>query len=585
MAQLRLASRRAGSRVGAAWRRLLAVVLLASCGFAASQAVHVELILDASGSMYNRLADGRYRIEAAKQVLVDLISGLSAGEDLNVGLRVYGARMLATEDGACEDTHLEVPIAGVDRDALRSTVENTLARGATPIAYSLQLAAQDLPTTGVRRVVLVTDGIEACGGDLAAVAQLYAELGIELKIVGFDLGASAAAAFAAIADFENALSAEELAGALQDALGGVAEASVERVPVTVVVTRGGERTDEGVRVTFVSAVSSLSVPLVSTANGEFEALLPPGGYVAELIDAFADGRVTQIAGLSVDPLTPATFEFELAPPFDVELVVTQETPAAGTRILVEFAGAPTATLGLVAVAPAGSPDAIRLYQAYVSSASGSVELLTPDVPGSYEARFYLTLPEGGHLVIGRSGAFETLAPTATLEAPAQVAAGTRFDIGWSGPAGQGDAIVLEPVDETPATGRPASVRLFTSPAVMQAPSVEGAYELRYLTGQSGSVLATLRIDVIAAVVTLIAPSEVAASAFFDIVVEGAVGPQDSIVTVRSGAPDQGAEAFGPPRRVYGSRVQSRAPAEPGEYELRYLNGRGEIVLRHALTVL
>jgi len=175
------------------WRGSLLVLVLVVMGVSAAQ-TYVELILDASGSMYNRLGDGRYRIEAAKQVLVDLISGLPASDDLHVGLRVYGTRLQATAEGACEDSHLEVPIAGVDRSALRTVVEATLARGATPIALSLQLAARDFPTAGTRRVVLVTDGLESCGGDLEEVAQLYAELGIDLRIVGFDLSAGAASA-------------------------------------------------------------------------------------------------------------------------------------------------------------------------------------------------------------------------------------------------------------------------------------------------------------------------------------------------------------------------------------------------------
>ena len=568
----------------AATRRAALLLTLAALSTFATAQVHVELILDASGSMYNRLGDGRYRIEAAKQVLVDLIAGLPAEADLHVGLRVYGARLQAGDDHACEDSHLEVPILGVDRAALRGTVESTLARGATPIAYSLQLAAEDLPTSGSRRVVLVTDGLESCGGDLAAIAQLYADLGIDLKIVGFDLDETAAAAFAAIADFENALSAEELAGALQEALGDVAVASVERVPVVVTVTRGGEATSDGVTVAFVSAVDSQRVPLAATAVGRFEAELPPGGYVAELIDAFADGRVTQISGLSVEPVEAAVFTFELAPEFAVTLSVAQESPTAGSRVTVDFSGAPAETLGLIALAPAGSADAIRLYQAYVSTASGSVELLTPDTPGSYEARFYLTLPEGGHRVIGRSALFETSAATASLVAPQQVAAGTRFEIMWTGPAGQGDMIVMEPLDGTPAVGRPASTRTYSSPATFQAPTAEGEYELRYLTGQTGTVLATLRVEVIAAVVTITAPAEVAADTFFDVFVGGAVAPQDAIILVRAGAPDQGAETFGPARRVYGPRVQSRAPAEPGEYELRYVNARGEVLQRLPLTV-
>lgn len=566
-----------------AWRFMPVAVLLALSGFAQAQ-VHVELILDASGSMYNRLADGRYRIDAAKDVLVDLISGLPTDSDLHVGLRVYGARIQARDDGACEDSHLEVPIAGVDRSALRSTVENTLARGATPIAYSLQLAAQDLPPSGERRVVLVTDGLESCGGDLRAVADLYAELGIDLRIVGFDLDESAAAAFAAIADFENAVSAEELAGALQGALGDVAAANAERVSVAVTVTRGGETTTEGVTVTFIGAVQGVRVPFATSETGEFVAELPPGGYVAELVDAFADSRATQIAGLSIDPGPAASFAFELAPAFDVTVSLATEAPIAGTRVTIEFAGAPSETLGLVAISPAGSPDSVRLFLAYVTSGSGAVELGTPDTPGDFEARFYLTLPEGGHRVIGRSATFVTSAATASLIAPEQVAAGTRFEVAWEGPAGQGDSIVLEPLEDTPVGARAASTRTFTSPAIIQAPEVLGRYELRYVTGQSGAVLAVVPVEVIAAVVTFTAPSEVAPDALFDIVVAGSVGPQDAIVLVRSGAQDQGAETFGPARRVYSARVQSRAPTEPGEYELRYLNGRGEVLARAALSV-
>lgn len=553
--------------------------------------------------MYNRLADGRYRIEAAKQVLVDLVAGLPTDGDLHVGLRVYGARLHASDDGACEDSHLDVPIAGVDRSALTSAVEGTLARGATPIALSLRLAAEDLPATGARRVVLVTDGLESCGGDLAAVAELYAEHGIDLRIVGFDLDPTSANALAAIAEFTNTFDAAELSGALHDALADVTVEALDLVPVEVIVTRAGEPTIDGVSVAFLNGVDGRRVVFETSATGAFEAQVPPGGYEAELVDAYADGRVAHVPGLTVDPDHEASFTFEIAPPFAVDVVVTPEAPYAGTSVTVAFTGAPIETLGLVAIAPTDAPDSTRLYQAYVSTAEGEVDLLTPDVPGTFEARYYLTLPEGGQRVIGRSAPFETVPATASLSAPARVATGTRFDVAWTGPAGQGDSLVLVPVtvegsgsnsaaaagegDASPAvTPRAvaATARLFTNPVVMLAPTAVGEYELLYLTGQSGTELTALRVEVIAAEVTMAAPRSVAANSIFEIEVGGAVGPQDFIVLVRAGAPDADAEWFGPPRRIYGAQVGTRAPAEPGEYELRYLTVAGEILERLPLTV-
>jgi len=47
------------------------------CFFALGQTqTYVELILDASGSMWNKLDDDRYRIVAAKDVLTQFIGGL-----------------------------------------------------------------------------------------------------------------------------------------------------------------------------------------------------------------------------------------------------------------------------------------------------------------------------------------------------------------------------------------------------------------------------------------------------------------------------------------------------------------------------
>ena len=156
---------------------------------------HVELILDASGSMYNKLDDGRYRITAAKEALEAFLDGLPSG-DLHVGLRVYGSRLASDAPGACRDSQLVVPLRGVDREGLKTAVRQTRARGKTPIAYSLEQAAADFPADAERcLVVLVTDGEEVCDGDVRAAAARLAErqCELDLRIIGFDLTPEAVA--------------------------------------------------------------------------------------------------------------------------------------------------------------------------------------------------------------------------------------------------------------------------------------------------------------------------------------------------------------------------------------------------------
>lgn len=568
------------SRLVRALLIVLATVAAASSAFAQ---VHVALVLDASGSMYNRLADGRYRIDAAKAVLQGLVAGLPDDDRLHVGLRVYGARLFATDEGACEDSHLEVPVVGVDRSALSEAVAGTVARGATPIVHSLELTLGDLPTTGDRRVVLVTDGLESCGGDLAAIAERYAELGIDLRIVGIDLDPAAAERFGAVAAFVNAATALELDVALQDAVGSEAAAVRPTAPVAVRVTRDGAPASEGVAVAFVDPVTGARTLLEPDAEGVLRGDLPPGVYAVELADAFADGRTSVISDVAV-PDAGAALAFELAPSALVTLTVAPAHPVAGTPVRVAFEGAPDAAVGAVVLAPADAPESVRLYQAFVDDGSGEVELVTPDVPGTFEARFLLALPEGGQRVVGRSAPFATAEATAVLEAPAEVPAGTNFEVVWDGPGGPGDRLELHASGASEPQRPIATSRTFARPATLLAPSEPGGYEVRYVTGGSGRVLATLAVTVVEARVEVTVPDVVAADAVFEVVVAGAVGPRDVLVLVRAGAPDEGAATIGPPKRLYTATVGFRAPAEPGAYEVRYLTGDGDVAQRFPVTV-
>lgn len=138
--------------------------------------VNVELVLDVSGSMGQVLDTGETRMEAAKRVLDEVLAAIPDRPGVNVGLRVYGHEGDNTEAGraaSCAASELVVPVAGLDRAALSAQVALLAPTGWTPIGLSLERAGGDLPDAGdgvANAVVLVTDGLETCGGDPAGAA-------------------------------------------------------------------------------------------------------------------------------------------------------------------------------------------------------------------------------------------------------------------------------------------------------------------------------------------------------------------------------------------------------------------------------
>lgn len=147
------------------------------------------LVLDGSGSMEEPGGQGRTRMEEAKAGLDGVIDDLP--DDANVGLRVYGSE-ISDGPGSCEDSELLVPVAPVDRTALRAGVRKLAPLGNTPIAYSLEQAYADLPEDGPRSIVLVSDGEENCQGDPCEVAADLRKKGADfyVDVVGLQVDAA-----------------------------------------------------------------------------------------------------------------------------------------------------------------------------------------------------------------------------------------------------------------------------------------------------------------------------------------------------------------------------------------------------------
>jgi Ca-activated chloride channel homolog len=179
------------------------------------------LVLDSSGSMKEPDASGSTKIDAAKQALTTVVEGLPS--NAQVGLRVYGATVFEKSDrGACTDSQVVVPIGPVDKPGLKGAIGRFRPYGETPIAYSLEQAANDVGTTGQRTILLVSDGEETCDPDPCKVAERIHEQGIDLKIdvVGLHVDATTRSQLECIATsgggrFYDVGDAQEMAASLE----------------------------------------------------------------------------------------------------------------------------------------------------------------------------------------------------------------------------------------------------------------------------------------------------------------------------------------------------------------------------------
>ncbi len=179
----------------------------------------VEIVVDASRSMWGQIY-GEAKMSIAKNILQDVSYWFP--EDLDLALRAYGS-MSPSESNNCGDSTLLVPFGDRNRAPIRAAISGLRPTGQTPIAFALDQAAADFGSRqSDRAVVLVTDGIESCGGNPVRAARELSARGITVHVIGFGLGNAAdedTASLRAIADASGgryvvAGSAEELKEAL-----------------------------------------------------------------------------------------------------------------------------------------------------------------------------------------------------------------------------------------------------------------------------------------------------------------------------------------------------------------------------------
>ncbi len=164
--------------------------------------VRILFVFDASRSMTAK-HNGITRMEGAKNLFYRFIDSLGKDKTMQFALRMYG-HTVKYPPGDCKDSKLIVPFGPGNSALIKQKVSLTKPTGITPIEHSLTEAANDFKdnkTTNI--VIIITDGIEECGGDPCKARQKLMEKGIVFKpfIIGIGLSPEQIKTFECVGNF------------------------------------------------------------------------------------------------------------------------------------------------------------------------------------------------------------------------------------------------------------------------------------------------------------------------------------------------------------------------------------------------
>lgn len=178
----------------------------------------VLIVLDASGSMKEPWGQST-RWETARQLLSKTIDSLQrVYPKVEFGLRLFGHQSRHSERN-CRDSKLEVPFGKLNASNIQEILDKVTPKGWTPIAYSLEQAAQDFVTSGSQAhnaIILITDGLETCNGDICAAGRMLQEKKISLKpyVIGLGLANNEKHFFDCVGKFFDVVDAPQFREAL-----------------------------------------------------------------------------------------------------------------------------------------------------------------------------------------------------------------------------------------------------------------------------------------------------------------------------------------------------------------------------------
>jgi len=295
----------------------------------------------------------------------------------------------------------------------------------------------------------------------------------------------------------------------------------------------------------IISVFTASVPNTTTLRAPTE----PGQYELRYVYA-AQRSVIATALLNVVE-APTTLD-------------AQDQANAGYFVPVDWQG-PNDTHDAIVITEVGSLDRINETGTYLGNPA-MVQM--PSKPGDYELHY--VLHQDRKVLASRP--ITVVDGAIKLNAPDEAGAGYSVNVDWVGPGAQHDAIVVAEVGAVESIDK-VDTNL-GNPATIQMPAKPGEYELRYVLHNGLTTMATRRISVVDGGISIKAPEEALAGDSIFIEWVGPGEQRDAITVAEVGA----ADSINSSGTYLGNPVRIQMPAEPGNYELRYVLHNGGTTL-------
>ena len=221
-----------------------------------TRVTRILFILDASGSMKTEW-DNSNRFKIATRLLAKVVDSIEkVNRNVEFGLRVYGHQS-PRQLKDCEDSNLEVPFSKYNSANVTSKLAELKPQGHTPIAYSIYQSLVDFPNDPYAKnaIVLITDGLENCDGDICALGLELEKKHITMKpfIIGMGLDSLEQTSFECIGTYLDAGNTESFSNALDIVISQATNNTSTHVNL---IKQTGKPDETNVEMTFYNAHSN-----------------------------------------------------------------------------------------------------------------------------------------------------------------------------------------------------------------------------------------------------------------------------------------------------------------------------------------
>ena len=455
---------------------------------ATEQPRHTMVVLDASNSMWGRIA-GETKFDIARKAVLDF--GSAFPPDQHMGLTVYGHR----QKDRCSDIETVLEVGAPDKKKLSATLGSLTPRGKTPLAQSIQHAAEALDyRKRAATIILVSDGLETCHADPCAATEQLAKDAKDLTVhvIGFDMRPAERAQLKCIAaaghgKFMLAATAPELALALAAVDAAPAkkrEAPRESAQLTAMPKKpkAGDKIEVSWNGTAkLGDTVSISLPEVPVGGGaSYPYVKNTGKAIVTAPDVpgvyelrYLEQQSRQVLGSLELEVAPAGAQVTVPPTVSGNQIFEAQWTGPANRgdqiLLLDPSEAKSVTIAYANARPGGSPAKLR-----APSRSGEFSVVYRTENGVVLAQERLTV---------------SMTPI-VLNVKNPVKSGKPFIVQWTGNAGAGDTITYTPVVDDAAAGRTYFNASGGHAARLVAPSKPGRYEIQFKSGTNYSVLAS-----------------------------------------------------------------------------------------------